>query len=135
MSRKMLYLAVLLILCSCRNEKDIVYVHDTINNVVNKTDVQHLHDSIYVDKWHTVTIAGDTVRITDSIVNTRTQIYKDTIRDSSARYEGHTLHQEKFSDKTVAKNEINLFYKLIIAALALSTMYIVVTTIIKRLRR
>ena len=49
-----------------------VYIHDT--SFVTK----EIHDSTYIDKWHTIFINGDTVRLHDSIVVYRYKLKTDT---------------------------------------------------------
>lgn len=55
---------ILLALYGCRAIKSIevpVYIHDT--TLVR----QHVHDSTYIDRWHTEYVNGDTVHVRDSI--------------------------------------------------------------------
>lgn len=67
---------LLLLATSCHQLKHTVevpvYVHDT--TFVSK----EVHDSTYIDKWHTVYVNGDTVRIRDSIVVYRYRTKTDT---------------------------------------------------------
>lgn len=62
---------------SCRGAKTVtiekpVYVHDTA--YINK----EIHDSTYIDRWHTIEVKGDTVRWRDSVVMYRYIIKTDT---------------------------------------------------------
>ena len=67
---------LLLLATSCHQLKHTVevpvYVHDT--TFVAK----EVHDSTYIDKWHTVYVNGDTVRLRDSIVVYRYRVKTDT---------------------------------------------------------
>ena len=67
---------LLLLVTSCNQLKHTVevpvYVHDT--TFVAK----EVHDSTYIDKWHTVYVNGDTVRLRDSIVVYRYRVKTDT---------------------------------------------------------
>lgn len=60
----------------CKSWKKVVevpvYVHDTAYTV------KELHDSTYIDRWHTIYQNGDTVRIRDSIVQYKYLIKTDT---------------------------------------------------------
>ena len=51
--------ALLLALCGCKSTRQTVeipvYIHDTTQTV------RLLHDSTYIDRWHTVETRGDTV--------------------------------------------------------------------------
>ena len=49
-----------------------VYIHDTT------AVVKEVHDSTYIDKWHTIYINGDTVRVKDSVVLFRWRVKTDT---------------------------------------------------------
>ena len=67
---------LLLLATSCHQLKHTVevpvYVHDT--TFVAK----EVHDSTYIDKWHTVYVNGDTVRLHDSVVVFRYRVKTDT---------------------------------------------------------
>ena len=67
---------LLLLATSCHQLKHTVevpvYVHDT--TFVAK----EVHDSTYIDKWHTIYINGDTVRLHDSVVVYRYRVKTDT---------------------------------------------------------
>lgn len=56
-------------LCGCKSlTKTVeipVYIHDT--SYVNK----EIHDSTYIDRWHTVEVKGDTVYITNEVTKTK----------------------------------------------------------------
>ena len=66
----LLFLLALLIaamaLASCKTIKqvNVPEVHTRTNDSIRK---EYVHDSIYIDRWHTTTIKGDTVIIHDSI--------------------------------------------------------------------
>ena len=70
--KKLLVLALLLSLVSCKATRHTVevpvYIHDTTQTVSLLHDttqtVSLLHDSTYVDRWHTVEARGDTVFVT-----------------------------------------------------------------------
>lgn len=49
-----------------------VYIHDTTQTV------KMVHDSTYIDRWHTQWLSGDTVFIHDSIDRWHSVIKKDT---------------------------------------------------------
>ena len=49
-----------------------MYIHDTTQTV------RELHDSIYIDRWHTEYQKGDTIYITDEVTKTVTKIKIDT---------------------------------------------------------
>ena len=63
-------------LVGCKAVKETVevpvYVHDTTQTV------RELHDSIYIDRWHTEYQKGDTIYITDEVTKTVTKIKIDT---------------------------------------------------------
>lgn len=62
--------------CGCKSWQKVVevpvYIHDTAYTV------KELHDSTYIDRWHTIYQNGDTVRMRDSIVMYRYLIKTDT---------------------------------------------------------
>lgn len=63
-------------LVGCKAVKETVevpvYIHDTTQTV------RELHDSIYIDRWHTEYQKGDTIYITDEVTKIVTKIKIDT---------------------------------------------------------
>lgn len=63
-------------LVGCKAVKETVevpvYIHDTTQTV------RELHDSIYIDRWHTEYQKGDTIYITDEVTKIVTKIVRDT---------------------------------------------------------
>lgn len=76
MNRMACCLALLLALTGCRSlTRTIevpVYVHDTAYTV------KEVRDSTYIDRWHTIEVKGDTVRLHDSVVVVRYKVVTDT---------------------------------------------------------
>ena len=74
--RKLLILALLLSLISCKATRHTVevpvYIHDTTQTV------SLLHDSTYVDRWHTIETRGDTVFVTRTETLCRYRTRTDT---------------------------------------------------------
>lgn len=74
--KKMLVLALLLSLISCKATRHTVevpvYIHDTTQTV------SLLHDSTYVDRWHTIETRGDTVFVTRTETLCRYRTRTDT---------------------------------------------------------
>lgn len=74
--RKLLILALLLSLISCKAARHTVevpvYIHDTTQTV------SLLHDSTYVDRWHTIETRGDTVFVTRTETLCRYRTRTDT---------------------------------------------------------
>lgn len=54
-----------LLMVGCKTTQTIVekpvYIHDTTQSVRVE------RDSVYVDRWHTIEVKGDTVHVTDSV--------------------------------------------------------------------
>ena len=69
--------ALCLMLAGCKTVKQTVevpvYVHDTTQIV------REVHDSTYIDRWHTVYQKDDTVYMHDSIYVTHWKIRNDTV--------------------------------------------------------
>ena len=74
--KKLLILALLLSLISCKAARHTVevpvYIHDTTQTV------SLLHDSTYVDRWHTIETRGDTVFVTRTETLCRYRTRTDT---------------------------------------------------------
>ena len=74
--KKLLVLALLLSLVSCKATRHTVevpvYIHDTTQTV------SLLHDSTYVDRWHTIETRGDTVFVTRTETLCRYRTRTDT---------------------------------------------------------
>ena len=68
--------ACVILFSGCRTVKDTVevpvYIHDTTQTV------RELHDSIYIDRWHTIEVKGDTVYWRDSISLVKWLVRTDT---------------------------------------------------------
>lgn len=66
-------LVLCLLVTGCNEIKEIpVYIHDTTHVV------KEMHDSTYIDRWHTVYQKGDTIYITDEVTKIVTKIMRDT---------------------------------------------------------
>ena len=70
------YGLLLLTLVGCKTVKVIeqvpVYVHDTT------ATVREVHDSTYIDKWHTIIQKGDTIFVTDEVTKIKYVTKMDT---------------------------------------------------------
>ena len=68
--------AFALMLSSCKSIKQTVevpvYIHDTTQTV------REVHDSTYIDRWHTEYQKGDTIFITNEVTKIMTKIKIDT---------------------------------------------------------
>ena len=71
----LLFACAMLTGCSClRQTVEVpVYIHDTTNTV------REIHDSTFIDRWHTIQTKGDTVYWHDSIVMYRYVLRGDTV--------------------------------------------------------
>ena len=65
--------ALLFAFWGCR-PTEYLPIHDTTYAV------REVHDSTYIDRWHTHTVAGDTVYIHDSIYESHVEWKHDTLR-------------------------------------------------------
>ena len=63
--RTIIVIMAALLMVGCKTTQTIVekpvYVHDTTQSVRVE------RDSVYVDRWHTIEVKGDTVYVTDSV--------------------------------------------------------------------
>ncbi len=68
--------ALVILLSGCKSIKQTVevpvYIHDTTQTV------REVHDSTYIDRWHTEYQKGDTIYITDEVTKIVTKIQVDT---------------------------------------------------------
>ena len=68
--------ALVILLSGCKSIKQTVevpvYIHDTTQTV------REVHDSTYIDRWHTEYQKGDTIYITDEVTKIVTKIKIDT---------------------------------------------------------
>ena len=62
--------------CGCKSWQKVVevpvYVHDTT------ATVREVHDSTYIDKWHTIIQKGDTIFVTDEVTKIKYVTKMDT---------------------------------------------------------
>ena len=56
-------------LCSCKSAQQIL--PSTHDHTGDSTHIEYKHDSVYIDRWHTVYQKGDTVIIRDSVFRDR----------------------------------------------------------------
>lgn len=84
--KKIYIFALLCILCNllCSSCKHVETITDT--SYITKTDTVYiskiLHDSIFTDRWHSITTAGDTVYVYDSVTLFRSLLIHDTLYNS-----------------------------------------------------
>lgn len=84
--RRLFFISLLaLIMTSCRTSKVVAH-HDSTYSNTDRVEVRTRTDSVFVDRWHTVRVNGDTVRWTDSIVTTRTIRQTDTLKLTDTLY-------------------------------------------------
>lgn len=89
MKKLLLFILIVIILCSCATRKSIEYIDREVvkyqKEIVHDTLYQHTHDSVY----HTVFQKGDTIydtryiektRWRDRIVSKTDTIYRDSVR-------------------------------------------------------
>lgn len=73
--------ALCLLLTGCKTVNETVevpvYIHDTMQTV------KEVHDSTFIDRWHTIYQKDDTVYMHDSIYVTHWKIKTDTIYSST----------------------------------------------------
>lgn len=74
---------ITVMLCSCQCHRHTA-THDTVYVDKVRTELRWQYDSIYIDRWHNVYTAGDTVYRVDSLVSYRLLRVHDTLtlRDS-----------------------------------------------------
>ena len=69
--------ALCLLLTGCKTVKETVevpvYIHDTMQTV------KEVHDSTFIDRWHTIYQKGDTIFITNEVTKIVTKIKNDTV--------------------------------------------------------
>lgn len=74
--RTLFTVAIALLLSGCKTVKVVeqvpVYVHDTT------LSIKEVHDSTFVDRWHTIEVKGDTVYWHDSISFVKWLVRTDT---------------------------------------------------------
>ena len=70
------YGLLLLTMVGCKTVKETVevpvYVHDTAYLA------KEVHDSIYIDRWHTIEVKGDTVFVTNEQITVKLRTITDT---------------------------------------------------------
>lgn len=68
--------ALCLLMTGCKSWQKVVevpvYIHDTTKTV------KEVHDSTFIDRWHTIEVKGDTVYWHDSIVFVKYRVKTDT---------------------------------------------------------
>lgn len=74
--RTLFAVAIALLFVGCKTVKQTVevpvYIHDTTQTI------KEVHDSTFIDRWHTIEVKGDTVYWHDSIVFVKYHVKTDT---------------------------------------------------------
>ena len=104
MKKLLLFISIVIILCSCATRKSIEYVDREVvkyqKEVVHDTLFQHTHDSVY----HTVFQKGDTVYDTKYVEKTK---YRDRVvvkTDTCYRDSINTQIKESVKEKQIIPN-------------------------------
>lgn len=84
---------ILLSGCSRKIVSEIVTVHDTVYQSATNVEKQYQHDSIYIDRWHTEWLQGDTVHHRDSIYFHVEKTVHDTVQKTDTVYRATTNNQ------------------------------------------
>ena len=72
---------------------------DTTHHTNTEYVYKYVHDSVYVDRWHTQWMQGDTVYRHDSVVHYDYKYLHDTVRTSDTVRATHTEYKEKVKEK------------------------------------
>lgn len=119
-------LILLLALAGC-SRKTVAPVAEPVHDTLYRNSVQY--DTAFVDRWHTITLKGDTVHQRDSIVVYRAQFIRDTT------HEVQTLTVEVPVVKTeYVEKELNWWQKLLIK-MGWGAIAVLVVTIIMFVKR
>lgn len=103
MRRVILLLVAVMLLQGCRSTKNVP-IHDTIYISKYVTDVQVQYDSVYIDRWHTNYVKGDTIILQDSVIIYRYKYYNDTVRLTDTNY----VVNNNVVEKVLTKNKYPL---------------------------
>lgn len=76
LNRKLIVLCAFLCALSSCKQTEYIPIHDTTYTV------REVHDSTYVDRWHTIEVKGDTVHVRDSHMS----VTYRTITDTAYKY-------------------------------------------------
>ena len=89
--------------CSRKTVSKIVTVHDTVYQSV--TNLQHTkeRDSIYIDRWHTEWLQGNTGHHRDSIYCHVERTVHDTIREADTVYTA--IHSNNQTDTVIEQSK------------------------------
>lgn len=85
-------------LASCSSTKKMQEIHDTVYLSKVVTDIQYKHDSVYVDRWHSKVMEGDTVYLVDSVYVYRYRLLHDTLSLTDTVYKvSENIKQEEIT--------------------------------------
>lgn len=123
----LLFACTMLTGCSClRQTVEVpVYIHDTTNTV------REVHDSTYVDRWHTIEVKGDTVYVRDSHMSVTYRTITDTAYKYIEKPVTVTVEQIKEVAKPLSWWQRTLMY-MGVAALALLVLWVVWKVALRR---
>ena len=123
----LLFACAMLTGCSClRQTVEVpVYIHDTTYTA------KEVHDSTYVDRWHTVEVKGDTVYVRDSHMSVTYRTITDTAYKYIEKPVTVTVEQIKEVAKPLSWWQRTLMY-MGVAALALLVLWVVWKVALRR---
>ena len=132
-SRKVMAFAMTLVLCiflsSCKALKKTVevpvYIHDTTYTA------KEVHDSTYIDRWHTIEVKGDTVFVTNEQITVKWRTITDTAYKYVEKPVTVTVEQIKEVAKPLSWWQRTLMY-MGVAALALLVLWVVWKVALRR---
>lgn len=132
-SRKVTAFAMTLVLCiflsSCKALKKTVevpvYIHDTTYTA------KEVHDSTYIDRWHTIEVKGDTVFVTNEQITVKWRTITDTAYKYVEKPVTVTVEQMKEVAKPLSWWQRTLMY-MGVAALALLVLWVVWKVALRR---
>lgn len=99
MKRVLLLSVFLFALTSCHTNKHVVSDVGADTVVVIRNVYQQKVDSVYLDRWHVITYAGDTIYMRDSIVFYKYMMVRDTINHYVYIKEPYVVEKEKIIEQ------------------------------------
>lgn len=99
-------------LTACKSTSNVQVAHDTVYVTNTVTDVLVKYDSVYIDKWHSVIVEGDTVHLVDSVLVYKYRLVHDTLVTTDTVYKHNTSTSTTVVEKRKAR-----WWVLLVAAL------------------
>lgn len=104
-----LFFLIAVCLSGCKTTESVAtapIAPDTHSHLEDKARETYIHDTTYIDRWHTIRVAGDTVFVKDSTYHYDGK--KEVIHDTISTNNTDTIHEPVIIEKPLTDKQVFL---------------------------